>query len=95
MHELQRHGPTQAQKSLCLTTQLRRYLLEIIALTFDASFDLLNSMLYDDDSIIHTNSILSDAERVDFAHLSRLVRNASQMRVATNQVEDLERKKLQ
>jgi hypothetical protein len=76
--EIQWRNPEQAKKPTCRVEQLRRYLIELIALNLDADFDDLNAALYDDECIVHTNSILSSEERVDLLALSRLVETAKQ-----------------
>jgi hypothetical protein len=71
-------NPGQAKKPTCRVEQLKRYLVELIALNLDADFDDLNAALYDDECIVHTNSILSSEERVVLLGLSRLVETAQQ-----------------
>jgi hypothetical protein len=66
-------APAQAKKPKCCITQLQRYLVEIVALTLGADFDALNATLYEDKSIVCTNSILSCRERTELLALSRLL----------------------
>ena len=56
---------------------MHRYLVEIIALTFDADFVMLYAALYDDDGISYTNTTLSASERADLLGLSHLVSRTS------------------
>jgi hypothetical protein len=74
---------------VCPQRQLRRYILEIIALTFDADFDILDSALHDDTSIQNTTSILSAEERKDLLVLSKLVGKALRSNNATSRRHDL------
>ena len=55
--------------------QLRRYILEILAIMVNANFDLLNDALHDIPSPTHnaTSSLLSDEERTKLSRLSHLV----------------------
>jgi hypothetical protein len=76
IHELKQEGPAKATKPTCKTQQLRRFIVEIIALTLDADFDALNAALYDDESIKSTTSTLSADERSELLALSRLVAKA-------------------
>jgi hypothetical protein len=71
-------NPQKAQKCKCRVEQLRRYLIEIIALNLGASFDALNAALYNDESIVCTNSTLSASERSELFALSSLVCKAQQ-----------------
>jgi hypothetical protein len=84
IHELPRNGPGKARKPACPQRQLRRYMLEIIALTFDADFDVLNNALHDDKSIQNTTSILSAEERKDLLVLSKLVGKALRLNNAVS-----------
>lgn len=54
--------------------QLRRYILEILAIMVNANFDLLNDALYNIPSPTHiaTSSLLSDEERTELFILSHL-----------------------
>jgi hypothetical protein len=72
-HEPRQQGPAQAAKPACKTQQLRRYIIEILALTLNADFDALNGALYDDESIRHTSSTLSADERAELRTLSSSV----------------------
>jgi hypothetical protein len=53
---------------------LRRYVLDIIVLTFAADFDKLNSALYDTAILEGTTTILCENERANLLALSSLVR---------------------
>jgi len=63
-----------AEKPACRVRQLRRYLIEIVALTLGVNFDKLNAALYNDKEVTGTNSILSTIERDELFALSCLVR---------------------
>jgi hypothetical protein len=67
-------APSQAQPPQCKTEQARRWLIEIVAITFNADFDELNAALYTIPTPSNTNTILSDAERADLLAQSDLVR---------------------
>ncbi|KAF9701945.1 hypothetical protein EKO04_000422 [Ascochyta lentis] len=67
-------GPPNAQPSPCKKQQLNRYVLEIIAITFNADFDKLNAALYKQKIAEQTSSILCDQERADLYRLSTIVR---------------------
>jgi hypothetical protein len=73
--------PPGAQKSPDAVNQLRRYLMEIMAFTLDVNFDELNSTLYkqpvtSNTNTSNTNTILTDKEREELLHLSRLVQKS-------------------
>lgn len=63
-------APHQACKPTCKKEQIRRYIIEIVALTLDASFDAINSALYDGFVVKGTSTILSANERKDLFLLS-------------------------
>jgi hypothetical protein len=65
--------PPQAQPPSCKKKQLRRYLLEIIALTFAANFNALNSAIHGLPISSSTTRILCDNERTYLLALSALV----------------------
>lgn len=95
---LQWYGPAAAErltKSQCSTQQLRRYLLEIIALTVDADFDALNCALYRDTDIKNANSILAPSERSDLLDLSRLAARGSKIVKAGHALHQLDIQDLQ
>jgi hypothetical protein len=71
--EAQHCGPRQAHKQTCKTEQIRRYLIEIIALTVGAEFDEVNAAVYSG-PMKGTNSILSESECKDLHLLSLCVR---------------------
>ncbi|KAH7087564.1 hypothetical protein FB567DRAFT_415455, partial [Paraphoma chrysanthemicola] len=73
LHEVQRRSPVAAQKPKGTIDRFRRYLIELIALTLGADFDVSNSALYNDDMLKGTDSILSAEERTQLLALSRLV----------------------
>ena len=66
--------PSQAQPPECKTEQVRRFLIEIVAITFNADFDSLNAALYNIPVSDNTNTILCDSERADLVAQSSLVR---------------------
>ncbi|KAH4024388.1 hypothetical protein HBH70_082170 [Parastagonospora nodorum] len=72
--EVEWTSSTRAEKPACRVRQLRRYLIEIVALTLGADFDQLNVALYNDKDITGTNSILSAIERDELFALSCLVK---------------------
>ncbi|CAN9408782.1 unnamed protein product [Alternaria sp. RS040] len=72
--ETEFHAPSQAQPPECKIEQLRRFLIEIVAITLGANFDELNAALYDIPIPTGTNTILCDVERANLLSLSSLVR---------------------
>ncbi|EDU46456.1 hypothetical protein PtrSN002B_001153 [Pyrenophora tritici-repentis] len=68
------YAPSQAQPPQCKTEQVRRFLIEILAMTFGANFDELNAALYNISPSSSTNTILCDSERADLLEQSNLVR---------------------
>ncbi|KAF1848193.1 uncharacterized protein K460DRAFT_254616, partial [Cucurbitaria berberidis CBS 394.84] len=66
-------GPPDTRKPDSPKEQLRRCLIEIVAISVNANFDELNSALYDKVTTSHTTSILCDEEREYLLHLSQLV----------------------
>jgi len=72
--ELKYLCPSQAQPPECKTEQVRRFLIEIVAITFNADFDSLNAALYNIPIPENTNTILCDSERADLVAQSSLVR---------------------
>ncbi|RMZ72062.1 hypothetical protein GMOD_00007053 [Pyrenophora seminiperda CCB06] len=68
------HAPPQAQPPQCNIEQVRRFLIEIVAITFGANFDELNAALYNIPPPSDTNTILCDSERADLLAQSNLVR---------------------
>ncbi|KAJ4350966.1 hypothetical protein N0V95_004250 [Ascochyta clinopodiicola] len=88
-------GPTKAQPSPCKKQQLRRYVLEIIAITFNANFDKLNTAIHGQATPSQTSSILSNQERSDLYKLSLLVRKVhkqlSDRQISTVDEEDEEK----
>jgi len=70
--ETRHRAPPQAQKPDGQIQQLQRYILEIVAITFSANFDTLNSALQDSTSE-GTTTILCDEERSELLALSGLV----------------------
>jgi hypothetical protein len=65
-------SPAAVKMPECRVRQLRRYLIEIVALTLDADFDKLNAALYKDKDAAGTSSILSDGERAELFGLAQL-----------------------
>ena len=67
--------PTGARPVSPKAEQLRRYILEILAITVNANFDLLNDALYNIPSPNHnaTSSLLSNEERTSLRELATLV----------------------
>ncbi|KAI4642777.1 uncharacterized protein J4E79_011393 [Alternaria viburni] len=72
--EIKYTSPPQAQPPECKTEQVRRFLIEIVAITFNADFDSLNAALYNMPVSDNTNTILCDSERADLVAQSDLVR---------------------
>lgn len=72
-----RQGPSESRPARSEAEQLRRYILEIIAMTMDANFDLLNIELHGSSGPEPTTSLLSDEERQKLQELSAIVRRAS------------------
>ncbi|KAI4675811.1 uncharacterized protein J4E84_009964 [Alternaria hordeiaustralica] len=72
--EIKYTSPSQAQPPECKTEQIRRFLIEIVAITFNADFDSLNAALYNIPVPDNTNTILCDSERADLVAQSDLVR---------------------
>lgn len=68
------HVPSQAQPPQFKIEQVRRFLIEIFAITFGANFDELNAALYNISPPSGTNTILCDSERADLMAQSNLVR---------------------
>ncbi|KAF2445434.1 hypothetical protein P171DRAFT_484115 [Karstenula rhodostoma CBS 690.94] len=56
-------------------TQLRRYILELLAFTFDADFLLLNEALGQTPSPMNSNSILTEVEHAELLRLSTFVQD--------------------
>jgi hypothetical protein len=73
LHELAWYSAAAARSPACRALQLKRYLIEIIALNVEADFNKLNRALYNDETIQATNSILCAAERTRLLALSRHV----------------------
>ncbi|RYN19160.1 hypothetical protein AA0113_g8787 [Alternaria arborescens] len=73
-NETKFHAPSQAQPPECKIEQLRRFLIEIVAITLGANFDELNAALHDIPIPTGTNTILCDDERANLLSLSSLVR---------------------
>ena len=73
-NETKFHAPLQAQPPECKIEQLRRFLIEIVAITLGANFDELNAALHDIPIPTGTNTILCDDERANLLSLSSLVR---------------------
>jgi hypothetical protein len=71
----------------CRVRQLRRYLIEIVALTLDADFDALNIALYNEKYAAKTNSILSATKREELRVLSNLVRKVHDRFVRDESIE--------
>ncbi|KAI8935618.1 hypothetical protein NX059_007147 [Plenodomus lindquistii] len=69
-------GPPEPQKATCMKDQLRLYILEILAMTFDANFDQLNVAMdqIKPGTYARTRSISSQAERAQLVKLSTYVR---------------------
>jgi hypothetical protein len=57
------HSSEKANKPRCRVRPLRRYLIEIVALTLDADFNLLNEAIYNERAQEKTNSVLSTQEQ--------------------------------
>jgi hypothetical protein len=72
--EAKYHAPSQAQPSECKTEQERRFVIEILAVTFNANFDMLNAAIYNMPAPYGTNTILCDSERADLLTQSELIR---------------------
>ncbi|KAL1793845.1 hypothetical protein ACET3X_007266 [Alternaria dauci] len=72
--ETKYHAPSQAQPPECKIEQVRRFLIEIVAITLGANFDELNAALYDIPVPSGTNTILCDFERAHLLARSSLVR---------------------
>ncbi|KAH6839781.1 hypothetical protein B0T12DRAFT_424901 [Alternaria alternata] len=72
--ETEFHAPSQAQPPECKIEQVRRFLIEIVAITLGANFDKLNAALYDIPVPTGTNTILCDDERANLLSQSSLVR---------------------
>jgi hypothetical protein len=77
--------PPGARKLTDRENQLRRYLMEIIAFALDVNFDELNSALYRQPIESNTNTILTDEEREELLHFSRLVQKLGQ-KMRRNQI---------
>jgi hypothetical protein len=72
--DMKNYAPLQARPPQCKIEQVRRFLVEILAMTFGANFDELNAALYNISPPSGTNTILCDSERADLLALSNLVR---------------------
>jgi hypothetical protein len=69
----QAHSPRCAENQI-RREQLRRYVVEIVALTFAVDFDKLNAAIYDGFIPEETTTILCDSERADLLAHSKMVR---------------------
>lgn len=72
-------GHSQASPLVCKRELLRRYIIEILAMTFSPNFDRLNTALCGSETAERTTSTLSELEREGLFHLSCLVRKTRQM----------------
>jgi hypothetical protein len=67
-------GPLLVHRPTCRTEQLRRYLIELVALTFNVNMPDLDAALGSPEITSHTNSILTPSEHNDLVLLAFLVR---------------------
>ena len=68
--------PPQTYQSKHQRELLERYVIEIIAMTFNVDFDTLNTALYRNPVSGHTTTILTEKEGKDLEELARLVLKA-------------------
>ncbi|KAF7671914.1 hypothetical protein GT037_010137 [Alternaria burnsii] len=85
------HAPSKAQPPECNIEQVRRFLIEIVAITLGANFDELNAALYDIPAPTGTNTILCDDERANLLSQSSIVRKVHR-RFVDNEKTRIDRK---
>jgi hypothetical protein len=78
-------GPPLAQRPTCRTKQIRRYLIELIALTFNVDFNELNTALGCLEDTENTNSILTPDAHDDLVSLASSVRKM-RLQIENNEI---------
>jgi hypothetical protein len=88
------HSSNKASRSRCKVRQLRRYLIEIVALTLDADFNLLNKAMYGERAQGKATSILSPLERAELFALSSLAWKANRQHAQKHDISDIDQQRL-